>query len=130
MRKTLLERCKSTHKSMKARARKDGASIVFTAEDLEQKVLNQEHCHWCQKKLTPATINFDHEVPLARGGDWSLDNIRPICASDNRRKGTLTSEEYSKLLTKLQELNEELGTTYVSKNVLARMAAGGAWIHS
>ena len=113
---------------MKARARKDGSAIAFTAEDLEAKV--PEKCVWCLKRLTPAVINFDHRVPLARGGGWSLDNIEAICASDNRRKGTLTSDEYAKLLQKLNDLTAELGDDYVMKNVLKRLAAGGAWIHS
>lgn len=113
---------------MKARARKDGAEVEFTAEELETRV--PERCIWCGKKLTPAILNMDHLVPLARGGDWSLDNILGICASDNRRKGTLKDSEYRLLLRKLDELTDALGDDYVKKNVLKRLAAGGAWIHS
>jgi hypothetical protein len=127
-RKTLAERCKSTLKSMKARARKDGDEIHFTVEDLLTRV--PEHCIWCRKRLTPAIINFDHLKPLARGGDWSLDNILAICASDNRRKGTLTDIEYRLLLRKLDELTDALGDDYLKKNVLKRLSAGAAWIHS
>lgn len=112
---------------MKARARKDGATIAFTAEDLVCRV--PARCIWCQRKLTPAVINFDHEVPLARGGNWSLENLLAICGSCNRRKGTLASHEYRKLLLKLSELTEEFGSDYVAKNILARMAAGGAFIY-
>lgn len=128
-RKSVLERCKSTYKSMKARAKKDGAIVEFVATDLEALVLDQELCQWCRRKLTPAIINFDHETPLARGGSWELSNIRPICASCNRRKGTLDSNEYNRLLLKLRELSEELGSDYVARNVLARMAAGAAFIY-
>lgn len=113
---------------MKARAKKDGAVIEFTAEDLEDRI--PEKCIWCGQRLTPAIINFDHLKPLARSGDWSLDNILAICAPDNRRKGTLTDSEYRLLLHKLDELTDALGDDYVKKNVLKRLAAGGAWIHS
>jgi 5-methylcytosine-specific restriction endonuclease McrA len=128
MKKTLLQRCQTTLSSMKSRARKSGATVTFTAEDLVCKV--PASCIWCQRRLTPSVINFDHDVPLARGGNWSLENLFAICGSCNRRKGTLDSREFRKLLQKLQELTDELGSDYVMKNVLKRLAAGGAWIHS
>jgi 5-methylcytosine-specific restriction endonuclease McrA len=113
---------------MKARARKTGDVIAFTAEDLVQKA--PADCVWCGRKLTPSLINYDHLLPLARGGSWSIDNILGICAFCNRKKGTLNAHEYRQLLRKLAELTEELGSDYVQKNVLKRMAAGGAWIFS
>jgi hypothetical protein len=128
MRKTLLQRCQSTLNSMKARAKKDGATVEFTAEDLAAKV--PETCVWCKKRLTPAILNFDHLLPIARGGSWSIDNILGVCASCNRRKSILDAHEYRQLLRKLSELTEELGSDFVAKNVLKRLAAGAAWIYS
>jgi 5-methylcytosine-specific restriction endonuclease McrA len=113
---------------MKQRARKDGAVVTFTAEDLIQKV--PADCVWCKKKLTPAILNFDHLLPIARGGSWSIDNILGICASCNRKKSILDSHEYRQLLRKLAELTDELGSDFVAKNVLKRLAAGAAWIYS
>jgi 5-methylcytosine-specific restriction endonuclease McrA len=126
-RKTLFERCKSTLKSMKARAKKDGCVIAFTAEDLVSRV--PEHCVWCKRKITPAILNMDHIVPLSRGGSWELDNLIGVCASCNRRKSILDAHEYRQLLRKLSELSEELGSDFVAKNVLSRMAAGAAFIY-
>lgn len=126
VRKTLTDRCKTTHRAQKARAKKTGVLIEYTWADLESIV--PARCRWCGVKLTPSIINFDHDRPLARGGDWALSNLVAICASCNRKKGTLASEEYALVLTKMAELTAELGSDYVAKNVLARMAAGGAWI--
>jgi 5-methylcytosine-specific restriction endonuclease McrA len=128
MRKTLPERLKSTLKSMKARARKEGAVITFTAEELESVI--PERCRWCQKRITPATLNVDHKVPVSRGGSWSLDNLEGICAPCNRKKSILDSNEYHRLLQKLSELTDELGSDFVARNVLKRLAAGSAWIYS
>ena len=42
-------------------------------------------CHWCgQAQATQA----DHVIELDRGGDHSLENLVPSCASCNARRGT------------------------------------------
>ena len=42
-------------------------------------------------------------MPLARGGTNHIDNIVPACPICNRRKGTLTDQEYFKLLADERE---------------------------
>jgi hypothetical protein len=123
-----LQRCQSTLKSMKARARKDGATVAFTAEDLVSVV--PERCPWCQKRITPAILNLDHKIPVSRGGTWTLDNLRGVCASCNRKKSVFTDHEYRLVQDKLAELTEELGSDFVAKNISKRLAAGAAWIYS
>lgn len=126
--KTLIERCRTTLAGQKRRAKeKYGVVITYTAEDLAAIVPTR--CKWCGTKLSPAKINFDHATPLGRGGEWSLDNLRAICASDNRRKGALTEYEYELLLKFLNVVTERTSDEYARKNILARLAAGGAWIH-
>lgn len=127
-RKSFADRCKTTHRGQKARAKKFGVEIDYTADDLLEMV--PSHCLWCRRKLTPSTINFDHLTPVARGGEWTLDNLAVICGSCNRRKGPLNTTEYGKLLAFLYTLSQELGDDYAARNILARLAAGGAWIHS
>jgi len=128
MRKTLEERCKSTLKSMRARARKDGAVIALTVADLLTVI--PENCVYCKQRITPAILNIDHKVPVSRGGSYDLDNLIGICKSCNSRKSILDAHEYRQLLRKLAELTDELGSDFVMKNVLKRLAAGAAWIYS
>lgn len=121
-RRTLLDRCKSTLKSQRTRARKYGAEIDYTAEQLLALV---SLCRYCGDRITVSQLNFDHRIPVSRGGSWSLDNLAALCARCNRRKGALTEAEYHALLVKLDELGP-----LVKAAVLKRMAAGAAFIHS
>lgn len=41
--------------------------------------------------------HYEHLTPLARGGRHCLDNLAPACADCNRRKGTLTVDEFWKV---------------------------------
>lgn len=125
-RRDLPTRCKTTFSSQKSRAKKYGATLTYTADDLVAIV--PERCPICGRKLTPATINFDHKVALTRGGEWTLENLQAICASCNRRKGALNENEYAFLLTALSQMTSLFGD-YAEKNILARIAAGGAYIH-
>ena len=43
------------------------------------------HCVYCGCK--PRHITVDHVVPIAKGGDLSLDNLVPACRSCNLSKG-------------------------------------------
>lgn len=45
-------------------------------------------CHLCSESIEPADLQFDHVIPIARGGPHSADNIRPAHAVCNARKGT------------------------------------------
>lgn len=78
--------------SQAARARKRSA----TTEDCSKKiaVLKRERfCHWCCKALTPATVEIDHVVPLARHGKHCNDNLVASCRLCNSsRKAKLVSE--------------------------------------
>lgn len=65
-------------------ARKKQARGSFTTA--EWKAVCEKYgyrCLWCgeQKKLEP-----DHVIPLASGGDNTIDNIQPLCRACNGRK--------------------------------------------
>lgn len=36
-------------------------------------------CEGCGVKLRPGNIEYDHEIPVALGGDNSIDNCRCLC---------------------------------------------------
>lgn len=83
------------------------------------------HCPYCKISLTPKGFQIDHIVPLARGGDWSLLNVQPVCTPCNRRKHALLDGEYRQLLAFLAGCS-----ALMRSNILARLSAGGAWIAS
>ena len=61
-------------------------------------------CRYCGEVLTPQNIGLDHIVPLKRGGTSEMTNLDPGCCKRcNRRKGELTSYEYSSLLKFLED---------------------------
>jgi 5-methylcytosine-specific restriction endonuclease McrA len=51
-------------------------------------------CHICQAEIkTDQKLEFDHVIPLCRGGHHTASNIRPSHRSCNRRKGARLMEE-------------------------------------
>lgn len=74
------------------RARKQGCAIEVV--DLVE-VLRRSRglCGLCGKPLKLFDTQFDHIVPLARGGVHSTDNLQAAHALCNQRKGTKLPEE-------------------------------------
>lgn len=49
-------------------------------------------CSECRVNVPDNQIEFDHVIPLSRGGPTSVDNLRVLCMSCNRKKSdTLTN---------------------------------------
>jgi len=53
-----------------------------------------EACYLCETSLTLETMSLDHEMPLVRGGDHTLENCRCACWPCNNSKRDKTAEEY------------------------------------
>ena len=51
---------------------------------------NSPFCFYCDKPLSINEVEFDHYIPLSRGGSHTADNIRVSCMTCNRRKGAMT----------------------------------------
>jgi 5-methylcytosine-specific restriction endonuclease McrA len=128
-RKTFEQRIKTTYRSMKARAKKYNDVVEFTEAELLTLVSSVPRCRWCGKKITPAILNFDHKLPLARGGRYTLDNMEAIDDSCNRKKGALDEREFELLKRAVAWITRETGSDYAEKNILKRLAAGGAFIY-
>lgn len=43
-------------------------------------------CHICKQAIAPEDLQFDHVIPLARGGSHTEENIKPSHANCNKRK--------------------------------------------
>ena len=53
---------------------------------------------WCENHITPFTFEAGHNIPESKGGETSLDNLRPICSSCNKSMGNrYTIQEYSEI---------------------------------
>jgi hypothetical protein len=61
-------------------------------------------CRYCRKVCTLAEVTPDHEQPLSRGGSSNLLNLGFPCQDCNSRKGSLTPDEYLKLLAFLETI--------------------------
>ena len=56
-------------------------------------------CYICGTQLWEGVnLEFDHVVPLARGGIHCADNVRPACRPCNRRKHSKTLDEFFKVM--------------------------------
>jgi 5-methylcytosine-specific restriction endonuclease McrA len=65
--------------------------IISDAEPVDYAAILAEFgmvCHLCCRAIEARSdLDFDHVIPLARGGEHSYDNIRPSHSTCNRRKG-------------------------------------------
>lgn len=50
-------------------------------------------CMYCETRLAPEELTFDHVLPRSRGGATRWDNIVSACHPCNRRKGNRTPEQ-------------------------------------
>ncbi len=61
-------------------------------------------CRYCLSYFGLQDIATDHAMPLSRGGTQDLGNMEYICRPCNNRKGSMTPDEYLKLLSFLETL--------------------------
>ncbi|MDO8547911.1 MAG: HNH endonuclease signature motif containing protein [Nitrospirales bacterium] len=56
-----------------------------------------DRCFWCQEDAG-AGYQIDHHIPVFAGGRTVLENLRLLCWSCNRGKGSRLPEEFAMLL--------------------------------
>ena len=96
--------------AMKVRLAKKGMEVPFSKFQLRARALDRMEghydgairCCYCGKVCTLEEVDFDHIIPLARGGSPCLDNIGFPCSPCNARKGDMRPEEFGALLTFLE----------------------------
>lgn len=78
------------------RAREAMADGENSAVD-RQKILSAQknRCAYCRKKLEKFNINWDHIVPISKGGSNDRRNIQALCSTCNRRKGAIHPIEFA-----------------------------------
>ena len=88
------------------RRRAAGGQRFTSAEWLALLAYHGGRCAYCGSKVL---IEIDHRTPLTCGGSNLIDNILPACRRCNRRKSTMTEEEFRALLQRERRQGLELG---------------------
>ena len=73
---------------LRRRARKNGAAIndLTAAQWSEIKAAYGHRCVYCGRKMK--NLTQDHLTPLSQGGNHTVHNVVPACASCNKKKHT------------------------------------------
>ena len=51
---------------------------------------------WCKNIITPFDFEAGHNVPFSKGGETTINNLKPICSCCNKSMGNrYTIDEYS-----------------------------------
>jgi hypothetical protein len=96
----------------KGRIMRIGREIPFTLTDFRAWLIEQlggstegmARCAYSGVPVTALDLRVDHDIPVSRGGDLGLCNLRITTDTANREKGGLTGEEYRNLLSNLEGL--------------------------
>ena len=89
---------------------KKAGGLPFTKEQLRQDVLGVlggkkcgvVQCRYCSGFFVVSELAADHAVPLSRAGGFGLDNLDYPCRNCNQAKGSMTPDEFLKLLRFLE----------------------------
>ncbi|HEX9436134.1 MAG TPA: HNH endonuclease signature motif containing protein [Candidatus Limnocylindria bacterium] len=80
------------------RRAREAAGGSFSAAEWLALVAEYHHC--CGYCGLARPLQPDHRTPLKRGGPNLIANIIPVCGPCNRRKGTLTEEEFRRRIAR------------------------------
>jgi 5-methylcytosine-specific restriction endonuclease McrA len=81
-----------------------------------EKFIGKCSVEWCNKKITPFTFETGHNIPESKGGQTTVSNLRPICATCNKSMGAKHSiDEYSTLYKPVAKPGSTLPMAVVGK---------------
>lgn len=78
----------------------------FTVEDVINKFGDSPRCYLSGELLNltkPRSFNFDHIIPVSRGGNNSLENLGLCTKKANEMKGDMTPDELINMCKKILE---------------------------
>lgn len=68
--------------------------LKYIGEKFQHKCIIE----WCQNKITVFNFDCGHNVPFSKGGETTLENLRPICSNCNKSMSdTHTIDEWNKI---------------------------------
>jgi 5-methylcytosine-specific restriction endonuclease McrA len=85
-------------------------------------------CSYCNGFFGVDQIAVDHAIPLSRGGGVDLGNLDFPCMADNDRKGSMTPEEYLRLLEFIDRSIPLAKEDVMHRlRIATKLAAGDRW---
>ena len=84
-------------KSITDKASRFQRSSAFNYKDVYAKYGDHFQCALTGRPLSwnnPHTYEYDHILPVARGGNSSIENLQLVCTDANRAKNDMTEEEF------------------------------------
>jgi len=66
-----------------------------------KKYSSKCYIHWCKNDIDVFNFHIGHNIPESKGGELTLENLRPICARCNlSMSNNYTIDEWQKLSKK------------------------------
>ena len=84
-------------KAITQKAHQFQKTMTFNYKDVHKKYGDHFQCALTGRPLdwnVPEDYQYDHVVPIARGGDNTLNNLQILCNEANQAKGRLTDQEF------------------------------------
>ena len=96
--------------SMNERIREtNGFSSRYIKNETKTEVLVRDN-HKCQSCGSDKKLEFDHIVPVSKGGSSEANNLQLLCRSCNRSKRALSKEEFATQSTEKNSVSRSLET--------------------
>jgi hypothetical protein len=61
-------------------------------------------CYVCEKKINSKDFDCGHIIAESKGGDMSIDNLRPVCRCCNNSVGTMNMDDFKKIYFKKKNI--------------------------
>jgi hypothetical protein len=100
----------SEEMSMNERIREtNGFASRYIKNETKTEVLVRDN-HKCQSCGSDKKLEFDHIVPVSKGGSSEANNLQLLCRSCNRSKRALSKEEFATQSTEKNNVSRSLET--------------------